>query len=49
MVQSPNLNQKFLNYIKEFNKLINPIRKIIDANGFIAGKEPEYRRLYIFW
>ena len=40
---------KIFEYIKEFNKLINPIRKIIDTNGFIAGKEPEYRRLYIFW
>ena len=35
-------------FINEFNKMINPIRKIIDANGFIAGKEPGIED-YIFF
>ncbi len=39
---------KISEFIKEFNKLINPIRKIIDANGFIAGKEPGIED-YIFF
>ena len=39
---------KISELIKEFNKLINPIRKIIDANGFISGKEPSIED-YIFF
>ena len=35
-------------FINEFNKMINPIRKIIDVNGFIAGKEPGIED-YIFF
>ena len=32
--------QNISEFTNEFNKLINPIRKIIDANGFVAGNEP---------
>ena len=35
-------------FINEFNKMINPIRKIIDVNRFIAGKEPGIED-YIFF
>ena len=34
--------------IQEFRKLIDPIRKIIDKNGFISGKEPGVED-YIFF
>ena len=34
--------------IQEFKKLINPIRKIIEVNGFISGKEPRVED-YIFF
>jgi glutathione S-transferase len=34
--------------IKEFRKLISPIRKIIEKNGFISGKEPGVED-YIFF
>ena len=36
------------NSIKEFRKLISPIRKIIEINGFISGKEPGVED-YIFF
>ena len=35
-------------HIKEFRKLISPIRKIIEINGFISGKEPGVED-YIFF
>ena len=35
-------------FIQEFRKLINPIRKIIELNGFISGKEPGVED-YIFF
>ena len=35
-------------FINEFNKMINPIRKIINVNGFITGKEPGIED-YIFF
>ena len=35
-------------FIQEFRKLINPIRKIIEVNGFISGKEPGVED-YIFF
>jgi len=35
-------------FIKEFRKLINPIRKIIEVNGFISGIEPGVED-YIFF
>jgi len=34
--------------IKEFRKLITPIRKIIEINGFVSGKEPGIED-YIFF
>ena len=34
--------------IQEFRKLISPIRKIIETNGFISGKEPGIED-YIFF
>ena len=34
--------------IKEFKKLITPIRKIIEINGFVSGKEPGIED-YIFF
>ena len=40
----PNINV----FIQEFRKLINPIRKIIEMNGFISGKEPGVED-YIFF
>ena len=35
-------------FIQEFRKLINPIRKIIELDGFISGKEPGVED-YIFF
>ena len=39
---------KIPDHIREFRKLISPIRKIIEINGFISGKEPGVED-YIFF